>query len=266
MGKAKYVGVSCEMKTTLKTAGLELFRPDQGPNEVGLIFNIGLAPPKLRIAVPARMRSRVLNKDLVFDKFAQMQLLKEAGVPVPTSQRARPTGAVDWIMKPHHSHCGIGIRECMIGHQAGTGCYYQKKIDKFQEFRAHVAMWLDNPCFTIQEKKPKRSDMDGYQADATGRLCWNLANGWWYTRVTTLENRAERRRNSWRVRKVEDLAVRAVRVLGYDFGAVDIVMDRDRNLYVLEVNSHPGLKGPSVDIYKKVFKVLVTDAEEGILG
>jgi glutathione synthase/RimK-type ligase-like ATP-grasp enzyme len=49
------------------------------------------------------------------------------------------------------------------------------------------------------------------------------------------------------------LAQQAIDALGYDFGAVDIIRRRDK-LYVLEVNSSPGLEDRKLQLYADYFK------------
>ena len=59
-------------------------------------------------------------------------------------------------------------------------------------------------------------------------------NGWRFKVPTT----------SFEERKpVRRAARRAVRSLGLDFGAVDVLVDADGKVYVLEVNTAPGIVG-----------------------
>lgn len=55
--------------------------------------------------------------------------------------------------------------------------------------------------------------------------------------------------------KLATLSLRIAKVLGLQFAAVDYLIDLDQQIYILEVNSAPGLKwfhapstGPSVDV------------------
>jgi glutathione synthase/RimK-type ligase-like ATP-grasp enzyme len=67
-------------------------------------------------------------------------------------------------------------------------------------------------------------------APANGDIRWNEHRGSEWTRVP--EDRELRR-------KVKKLGHEALKAIGYDFGACDIIMDRAGKLYVLEVNSRP---------------------------
>jgi glutathione synthase/RimK-type ligase-like ATP-grasp enzyme len=53
---------------------------------------------------------------------------------------------------------------------------------------------------------------------------------------------------------VSKAAMDAMRILGLDFGAVDVVYNsRENRAYVLEVNTAPGLEGSTVDDYANYF-------------
>ena len=56
--------------------------------------------------------------------------------------------------------------------------------------------------------------------------------------------------------KVQEESIRAVDVLGLDFGAVDVALGKDGNVYVFEVNTAPGLEGASLEAYINAFKEL----------
>lgn len=251
------IGVKSTLGTTLEKAGLT--RVYSNP---ALIFNLGLAPGEMRACVPPALRDRVLNANLTFDKFRQNEILADAGVSVPRSFTVFPNTCVV-IKKPYHSYQGRGIE--VVTKAASGRYYYQELITKRREFRAHAATWFDPVVFTIQEKKPKEHGRRGHVPDAEDRLCWNLENGWWYTRSTVPENHKLKCASVPLFKRVSDITVRALEALGYDYGAVDIIMDNARKLYILEVNSTPGIKGPSKDIYRQVFQVLVKDVKEGLV-
>lgn len=63
------------------------------------------------------------------------------------------------------------------------------------------------------------------------------------------------------------LAAKAVKALGLTFGAVDIAEDQSGQLWVLEVNSAPGIEGNTIEAYKKaierwISQPVVVEAEE----
>lgn len=58
--------------------------------------------------------------------------------------------------------------------------------------------------------------------------------------------------------QVTSLAVDAVKILGLDFGAVDVIYNgKQDKAYVLEVNTAPGLEGTSVEKYAVAFRRLL---------
>jgi predicted ATP-grasp superfamily ATP-dependent carboligase len=52
---------------------------------------------------------------------------------------------------------------------------------------------------------------------------------------------------------VQDLAMNAIKALGLDFGAVDVIIRRGK-AYILEVNSAPGLEGRTLQAYVEAIK------------
>ena len=74
-------------------------------------------------------------------------------------------------------------------------------------------------------------------------LCWNHAKGYTFT---------HRLRHS--VTDANDIAIKAVGILGLDFGAVDVILYNDK-WYILEVNTAPGLSiQRSFDAYVKAIQ------------
>jgi hypothetical protein len=86
-------------------------------------------------------------------------------------------------------------------------------------------------------------------------VTWNIESGFYFKRVTTPENRAEKADRFPLIGRLEQVGINAIKALGYQYGAVDILMSYDRKLYVVEVNSHPAIKNPnSVDIYNEALR------------
>jgi D-alanine-D-alanine ligase-like ATP-grasp enzyme len=54
--------------------------------------------------------------------------------------------------------------------------------------------------------------------------------------------------------KLIEIAKKAMEVLKYDFGAVDIIRDTNNKLWILEVNSAPGLEDRKLKMYVDYFK------------
>ncbi len=67
----------------------------------------------------------------------------------------------------------------------------------------------------------------------------NVENGWVFCRedIAVFED-------------VKALAIEAIRALGLDFGAVDIIRTKKGRNYVLEVNTAVGMEGTTVEKYR----------------
>jgi hypothetical protein len=110
---------------------------------------------------------------------------------------------------------------------------YTKYVKKNREFRVHV---FDGHVFDFQEKKKR----NGTQfEDDDHALIRSHLHGWIFCRTGVVCPQS-----------VKDEAVKAVRALGLDFGAVDVVVgERDNEPYVLEVNTAPGLEQTTLENY-----------------
>lgn len=194
----------------------------------------------------------IVNGNLIFNKFRQIRTMIEAGIECPESVQGAPDNLTDWIVKPYQSQGGRGIRRATEGDTPDTH-YYQRYIDKRREFRGHVALWLPNGerCFSIQEKKLPEG------TNHRDVLCWNHDFGSFFHRSTTPNNRAEKRARFPLFARIEDICIKSCEAIGHDFGAVDLLMDNNRKLWVIEVNTRPGIDTEaSWNIYIDVFRAL----------
>lgn len=108
---------------------------------------------------------------------------------------------------------------------------YTEYIPKKSEYRFHV---FGDKVIDVQEKRKKR----GFAGDRDTRIR-NVNNGYVYCRDGVNPPDGS-----------PDLAIRAVKALNYQYGAVDVIYNEKRNQsYVLEVNSRPGLMGTTLDSY-----------------
>jgi len=122
---------------------------------------------------------------------------------------------------------------------------YTAGVSNKGEYRVHV---FDGEVILYQ-KKSRRVGEDGEVVTAEGEEAdvRNLASNWIY-----------RTGNLNRLERIEDLAIEAISALGLDFGAVDIIMDNEGDVFVLEVNSAPGLGNTdTLDAYVSVFNEMI---------
>lgn len=115
--------------------------------------------------------------------------------------------------------------------------FYVKYIDKKAEFRAHI---LGDTVAIITKKK--RID------DRSDKIIWSFDRG--YRQCTYLQGK-----KYWDI--VANIAIKAIKAVNYDFGAVDVVIDKSNKAYVLEINSAPGLLVDNrIELYAQYFKSL----------
>ena len=122
---------------------------------------------------------------------------------------------------------------------------YTKGILNNGEYRVHV---FQGEVILYQKKSRRVDEETGEVITAEGEDAdvRNLASNWIY-----------RTGNLNRLDRVEALAIDAIDALGLDFGAVDIIMDIDGNVYVLEINSAPGLGNTdTLEAYTNAFNNL----------
>lgn len=115
---------------------------------------------------------------------------------------------------------------------------YVLYIPKHEEYRVHVV----NKKVIAVQRKTLSSKIDN-KAEVNWKIR-NLENGFIYQRSNVNPDQ-----------QVLDVAIKAMEVLGLDFGGVDVVWGKnDKKAYVLEINTAPGLQGTTVEDYKKAFE------------
>ena len=205
---------------------------------------------KLQAALQAKVKAKVLrtNKNVwclntfyvepyPLNKIEQLKSFSSAGVPCPqyatTSDGARALGCrTIFARKLIKSTNGRGIQEFESdGEEYPVAPLYTEYIPKKSEYRAHV---FDGEVIDIQEKKKRR----GFEGSRNTRIR-NHNNGYVYCRDGVDHPDG-----------LPAIAINAVNAVGYSYGAVDIIYNEKRNqLYVLEVNTKPGLFGKTLDSY-----------------
>jgi len=179
-----------------------------------------------------------LNRKLMCNKLQQCRTFNRYGVSVPPISEVRREG---FIQKPYFSFGGNNIFEGDdIRPQPNT--YYQKKIDKVREFRAHVFLWSREQNPYIQEKVIE---------DRT-QLCWNMHQGGQFGIVYSPVLGKDELTPELK-RDIQELAISAVKAIKYDFGGVDILLGRNGHLSVVEINARCGLRERSMAEVKTRF-------------
>lgn len=189
----------------------------------------------------APLKTTILNKPenvaVAQNKLLTLNKLRDAGIRVPEYTTDR-TQTVSWkkivarLLLRGHGGRGIVIRENdgrTLGEQV-VAPLYVKWINVADEYRVHV---MNGEVIDYSKKV--------LQADAQPGEIHNLEAGYLFAR------------NVSRNDVVCSMAVNAVKTLGLDFGAVDVVRSTQGITYVLEVNTAPGLSPMGVEIYKQSF-------------
>jgi len=166
-----------------------------------------------------------VNKDKCLD------LLQEAGVAVVPFTRdiavAKQWQAEGYTVierKLLQSHSGRGIRLVPPSGELGEAKMYTQYVGQRREYRCHI---FDGELIFLQQKK-RRSGTE--QNDEVR----NHSGGWVYSHkdITPLSEEA-----------IAD-SVKAVKALGLTFAGVDVITRRGKH-YILELNTAPGVGGPT---------------------
>ena len=163
--------------------------------------------------------------------------------------------------------------------------YFQKYIPIVDEYRLHV---FGDDVFYISkkvkdgneedafikgfaEKIKSTANKDGTKLDQTtlDYTLKNMANRKTNTNVLkshdagyVFKKIAEKNLKTKTIIAMSKDAVKAVRALGLDFGAVDCGIDEDGNTWVIEVNTGPGLEGKTFDAWIEQFEKAIKDIED----
>lgn len=162
--------------------------------------------------------------------------------------------AHDWLLQGNtlfcrhltKGHAGDGIEvvkpsDDVLNDVLPLAPLYTKAIGQCREYRFHV--FGDEVKF-VQQKKRRNGFRDADGNEPNG-LIKNWDNGWVYVTQNI----------SAYPQSAVDAAVKAVKCLGLDFGAVDVAV-RQNEPYVFEVNTAPGIEGTTVDVYIEALKSL----------
>jgi hypothetical protein len=199
-------------------------------------------------------RKQFLYGDLV-DKLTQYKFFKEKGL-----------SALDFTADNQEAHKWVQQGHVVFGRKTLTGSegkgivvfdggedqkwpnettcpVYTKYKPKKREFRVHI---FKDKVVTIVEKRRKK-DWQGDKKDAKIR---NLANGYVFCQEVVLTEALRKR--------LEECALAASKVCSSDFRGVDVgYNEKHDDVFIIEVNSAPGIEGSNVDKYVKAIQQYV---------
>jgi hypothetical protein len=173
----------------------------------------------------------VLNGSPLRSKFEEISLLSDGDIPVP------PFDTKNW---------GEGWIGRSLHHQEGSDflprgerppvAFYTRKLDIIEEFRFHI-FTLPEGVKSIRAGKKLPRSSDHHKWVRSWDMGWKIAYG--------LPNETF-------PKKGREVAKKAIKAVGYDFGAVDVgLLKGGKEVVVLEVNSRPGFEvgGQTVQKY-----------------
>jgi glutathione synthase/RimK-type ligase-like ATP-grasp enzyme len=182
------------------------------------------------------------------NKLSAFKAMAEAGVRIPRfTENAGEVmdmldqGKVVVARTVLNGHSGAGI-VVLEGEDADVvkAPLYVEYVPKKQEYRIHVC---NGEVVDIQRKARNKEVAD----ENVNWKIRNHANGFIFARGEEALGEVPA--------DVTEQAVNAVKALGLDFGAADVIFnDKQQQAYVLEVNTAPGLSGATLEGYVKRFR------------
>lgn len=230
---------SLSAKRLARTLGILRVSPSYNARRKDVIINWGNSTPP-----HFRWMEQDLNKphaiQLACDKLKTFHMLTTKGFTDLPQWCTGVLNARNWILEQNHTvycrttttgHSGKGIVIANTVEELIPAPLYTAKTKHKHEYRVHV---FRDQILDVQQKKKKL----GY---GNGNGIRNHSNGWVYARAE-IEPPNELLTSS----------IKAVQLLGLDFGAVDIGHRLiDNKFFVFEVNTAPGLEGTTLDKYAK---------------
>ena len=225
--------------TIARETPITLYKKTKSPDA---IVNYGLVGAALTRALPKNVLTGtpIINKYIGRSKYLSVKDAEQAGILVPESRLSLPASAKlsDWIEKKLHSYQGKGIQQAR-GRGKIASKYYQKMVKNRRfELRVHAFSWLPVDEW-ILHKRMGPSD----------QIAWNFHQGGHFQSVHYPDK--------YKVfKEAKDVAEKILKIRSMAFGAVDLIVDNDMQVFFIEINSSPGFTEFSAPIYIKAMTAL----------
>ena len=185
-----------------------------------------------------------LNKNIITDKLKVYNILKENNILQPNiylKNETIPDGAFPLLARKKY-------------HSQGRDIIYIHNREQFNDLNIYFGniSWYDFLIEYINKKSEYRVHvLKNYETFVSVK----------FDREKYGDPIVRSKKNGWSqinydgdfVEQLEILAEKVLDILQYDFGAVDIIRKKDK-LYVLEINSAPGLENRKLQLYADFFK------------
>lgn len=174
------------------------------------------------------------------NKLRMISILASAGIPVP--KYSNTIGIADCPPdKAGNYYIRSNLGEVRYGNDFGVNDSYVTSPIKFKrrEYRVHV---FCGKVIGIYEKIP---NIDG----AENRPKLFKSDTCKFVRCDLTLSRVDQ--------AAQTLCIASVQALGLDFGGVDLIRTKDKEFFVCEVNSSPGLNSQMVERYKSEINTLI---------
>lgn len=236
--------------------GIKIYTPKIVPkwptNMVAPVINYGCS----NIPWLAECHKVINNPEAIAkacDKIETFRLLDQQDISIPpfaTNKEAasyyfnHPEKQIVFCRTLLNSSKGRGI---VISHNPDElveAPLYTLYIPKNEEYRVHVAF---HDAIHIQKKKKLTpEELLNREIVPISPLIRNSSNGYVFSSNIDLEGD--------KLEAIVIPAIQSVQALGLDFGAVDLIVGKDGNIYVLEVNTAPGIEEVTLERYVEAFK------------
>ena len=187
------------------------------------------------------------------NKLTSFQLFKENGVSIPLFF-TRKDDAASFLNGKNKVVCrtiltgssGSGIVIASSKDELVDCRLYVQYLPKQFEYRYHV--FNGSIIHRQQKKRLTTEQLEERGIVERNKFIRNLANGYIFSSNFEVSDTINK--------KLEEQALLACSSLGLDFGGVDLIANVRGDVYVLEVNSAPGLEGETLSKYIQAVKAL----------
>lgn len=233
--------------------GIGIITPRILPRRREVVINWGV------VNVPSNLQySTLLNTPEAIrtasNKLKSFQAFKEASVNIPTFFTDKEE-AFDYVDNGKIVVCrqkltgskGEGIVIARTKEEVVDAPLYVLYSRKKWEYRLHV---INGEVVHVQQKRRlSAAELQVRGIEFREPLIRNLTNGYIFSQEL------DHNQSSNVYGEMVSESKKAVSSLSLDFGAVDVIVRRNGEVKVLEVNTAPGLEGTTLQKYKEAFEV-----------